>query len=254
MKQQPNTMVTRGDVESCIILVGGEHPPLVLKLVAAMTTSCQPVQENRGFFTYRCHTKQDVPFTLAITGVGPSATEIAFVEYRNCGARLFIRAGTSGALSPDVARGSVVITTRALRYDGVSDLYFTRRFGAIADRGVVRALERSAHKLNIDYHSGVTLSTSAFYAMDGEERSAGMDFVPRGLQMLAELRAKTPVLNIEMESATLLLLSRRYGLKSGSVCGISNQVPWQEGEQVKNTELALRNALRVAVEALDYLA
>ncbi len=199
MRQQPNTLVTSGDVENCVLLIGGEHPPVVMKLVASVTESCQPVTESRGFFTYRCKTRRGTPFTLAITGVGPSATEMAFVEYHNCGAEVFIRAGTSGALSKAIARGSVVITTSALRFDGVSDLYVTRRFRAIANREIIQALEHSAQKLGIEYRSGVTLSTSAFYAMDDTAMSFDTafgseaqheTFEPRGLRMLQEMKER----------------------------------------------------------------
>lgn len=166
---------------------------------------------------------------------------------------MFIRAGTSGALSEAIDKGSVVITTKALRFEGVSDLYVTRRLRAIADHEIVRVLESSAQRLGIKYRSGVTLSTVAFYAMGSMAAYSDKALEPMGIQVLQELKESTPVLNVEMETATLLTLSRIYGMKSGSVCGISNRIPWEEGEQIRHTELALRNSIRVAVEALDNL-
>ena len=120
--RQPNTMVLPDDVDEHVLLIGGEHPGLVTEILNEFVHSCREVAHNRGFFTYGCRFRQLTAFTLGITGVGPSATEIAVVEYAKCGARTFIRAGTSGGLSNIARLGSVVITREALRYDGVSDL------------------------------------------------------------------------------------------------------------------------------------
>jgi uridine phosphorylase len=262
MIQQINTGVVSEDVEEQVLLIGGEPASLILELISEVTKSRQLLIECRGFSTYRCKSRRETPFTLAITGVGPSATEIAVIEYSNCGAKVFIRAGTSGALSDTIAVGSVVLTTRALRFDGVSDLYIGKRLRAIANREIVQALEHSAQQLGIDYSIGTTLSTSGFYAMGGMAKAGGIAFgggvldgifEPQGLKELRNLKRSTQVLNVEMETATLLTLSRIYNLKSGSVCGISNRIPWEIGQQIHNTEMALHNAILVAVEALDYL-
>jgi len=245
-------LVTKGEVDDCVLLVGGEDPPLVEELAAGMVRSCRRVAASRGFFTYKCVSKQGAAFTLGVTGVGPSATEIAFIEYAACGARLFIRAGTSGSISAIAPLGSVVISSRALRYDGVSDLYAGRRVRATASPRVIRALERSAQTLGVECHLGVTLSTSAFYAM-GDSLGTGLGcdgFRPRALATLQKPSDEGKVLNVEMETATPLTLSRVYGLDGGSVCGISNKVPWAEGEQHANTRRALVNAMGVATEAI----
>ena len=260
--RQPNTLVSRDDIEQHAIIVGGEHPALVAEIMEEITVQCQKLVENRGFFTYRCKSRQGLPFTLGITGIGPSATEIAAIEYASCGARVFLRVGTSGALSDALELGSVVITTEALRYDGVSDLYIGKKFRALADEEIVKVLVSSAAALGKEYAVGTTLSTAAFYAMsapsEAEEYSPGSqnffkDFKPASMAKLWKLRAAAQVLNVEMETATLLTLARLYRLKAGSVCGISNRIPCGEDEQIRFTESALRNALCVGVDALDSL-
>ena len=262
VNRQPNTLVSIEDVEEYVILVGGEDPSLTHRILSDAVPSSQQIAESRGFITLKCESAKAMPFTLAITGVGPSATEIAVTEYANCGARVILRAGTSGALSDKLEIGSVVITTKALRFDGVSDLYTWRRLKAIADAKVVEALKCSAKNLSIKYAPGLTVTTSSFYAMGGTSEDGKIafsgkgsvaNFEPTGLAKLRDLIARDKPLNIEMESATLLILARLYGLKAGSVCGISNKVPWEEGEQAKFTELALRNAILVAIGALDCL-
>lgn len=259
---QPNTLVLPEDVEKCVLLVGGEDLPIVNKIIEEIADS-EEVVHSRCFHTYRCRSKvEGTPFTLAVTGIGPSCTEIAVTEYANCGARIFLRAGTSGGLSTTPKLGSVVITTEAFRFDGVSDLYVKKSVKAVADDDVVEALINSADNQSIEYIKGVTLTTSAYYAMGGISKngvltfggySIDSKFKPVALGKLKNIVARRSAINVDMETATLFVLSEVYKLKSGAVCGISNRVPWEPGEQIKFTNLSLKNAIFVAVKAFDYL-
>ncbi|MCE8429616.1 MAG: hypothetical protein J5U19_14675 [Candidatus Methanoperedens sp.] len=259
---QPNTLILPKDVEKCVLLVGGEDLPIVKKIIDEIANS-EEIVHSRGFHTYRCRSiSEGTPFTLAVTGVGPSCTEIAVTEYANCGARIFLRAGTSGGLSSTPKLGSVIITTEALRFDGVSDLYVQKSVKAVADTGVIESLMRSADSQSIEYTKGVTLTTSGYYAMGGISKNGVLSFggysidskfKPVALGKLQNIVARMSAINVDMETATLFVLSEVYKLKSGAVCGLSNRVPWEPGEQIEFTNLSLKNAIFVAVKAFDYL-
>lgn len=256
---QPNTLLASGDVENCVLLVGGEDPPLVIKIIKQLVR-IKLIKESRGFLTYKCLLKEGKAFSLMITGIGPSCTEIAFNELAKCGARQIIRAGTCASLKKELELGSVVITLDALRFDGVSDFYVNKEYQPKAEKNIIEALENSARELNIKYEKGTTLSTSSFYAFGGESDdkhikfggfSTYSDFNPPGLGLIQDIIENKLVLNVEMETATLLTLSNLNDLKSGSVCGISNYIPWKEGEQFESTEIGLRSALSVAIKAIE---
>jgi uridine phosphorylase len=260
--REPNTLLSKGEVKKEVLLVGGEEPRLVkkiLKNIAELTL----IRKNKGFHTFNCITTSNkIQFTLCITGVGPSCTEIAFNELAKCGGKIFIRAGTSGALVNDLNCESVIITENAIRLEGVSDLYVDKNFDASADETIINALREAAIKLNLEYKIGTTLTSSSFYALGGkyvrgeiefDGYSAKHQFKPKGFEILKKVLQKKNALNIEMETATLLVLSKLNGLKSGSVCGISNYIPWKEGEQIKYTEKALKNAIRVATRAIELI-
>jgi uridine phosphorylase len=261
--RQPHTLIVPNQIRPYVLLVGGEDPPLVIKIVKEITDRCQEMVRNGGFLTYACISHSGIPFTLGITGVGPSATEIATIEYASCGARIFLRAGTSAALGhTSLQVGDIVVTRQALRYDGVSDLYVKRNVKAVASNEVRQALVKSARKLRMKYSVGVTLTSAAFYvmsevpphlAMPYHQDSADRHFEPLGLAIFRKLVATKRALNIEMETATVLTISRIYGLKAGAVCGISSLVPGKAGEKTSFTKAALKNALRTGVTALDYL-
>jgi len=260
--REPNTLLGKGEVEKDVILIGGEDPPLVKKLCEEIM-NFSLIRKNKGFHSFKCisyNTK--VQFTMVITGIGPSCTEIAFNELAKLGARVFIRAGTSGALKKDLDLKSVVITKNALRLDGVSDLYIDTKFRAEADNSIINALIEAANMLNIKYKTGATLTSSSFYAVGGrllEDKvkfdgySANSLFKPPGFEVLEKALTQKNVLNVDMETATLLVLSRLNEIKSGSVCGISNYIPWKKEEQIKHTEKSLNNALSIAVKAIELI-
>lgn len=257
---EPNTLLSIGDVEKDVVLVGGEDPELVESILKQLG-NIRLIKKSRGFHCYNFKAENNL-LTIMITGIGPSCTEIAFNELAKCGAKTFIRAGTSGALKKSLDLGSVIITKTAIRLDGVSDLYVDSEFEAKADESIILALKHSSDELNMKYKVGNTISSSSFYALGGEVNenelkfngyALNAGFKPLGLNFLETIQKKKDILNVEMESATLLTLSRLQGLAAGSVCGISNYIPWYAGSQISNTEQALRNAIQIAIHAIKIM-
>jgi uridine phosphorylase len=260
-ERRPNTHVLPQDLEEHVLLIGGEHPSLVVDIVREFAQS-QEVANRRGFLTYRCKTEKGNTFTLGVTGVGPSATEIAVLEYASCGARMFLRAGTSAA-APNTSQhlGDIVVTKEAIRYDGVSDLYVGKKVRALATRKIVDELEHAARELEIGFRTGLTLTSAGYYVTSNifsgpsDECVGGAVRVVKPIALMKFLRLLSikKILNIEMETATLLTLSKIYGLKAGAVSGLSS-LSWNNpSEQIEDAETALRNAIRVGITALDYL-
>ncbi|TXT58859.1 MAG: putative Uridine phosphorylase [Promethearchaeota archaeon] len=259
---QPNTHLKPKDVKKHILLVGGENVTDVITILTPLS-SFKEIATNKGFHTYDCKIdKKGYEFTLCLTGVGPSNTEIAVNELAKCGGRLFIRAGTSGSLRRNHVLESVIITSEALRFDGVSDLYVNKNFKATPSDSVNRALIASAQDLQIDYYLGKTISTSSFYAMGGIYKEGRLEYngyvphrnyQPRIFDKFKQLLSKEKFSNIEMEAATLLTLSRILKLKAGVVCGLSNYIPWKPNEQTQHTYKSLENSIHVALRAIERL-
>ncbi len=261
-KIQSNTLISPEKIRKIALLVSGEDPDLVLHILNK-ELELEEISKSRGFHTYDCNFRdKDTPFTLMITGIGPSCTEIAFTELAICGTRIFLRAGTSGGLLDIIEVGNIVITSEALCYDGVSNLYLKNKKKVIADKEVVKKIVKSAKNLGIKYLKGTTLTTSAFYAMGAKKQngeilyagysSAPKKFTPNGFEKLKEILENKEIINIDMETATLLMLSEIYGMKAGSITGISNKIPWKENEQIKFTNLSLKNSLIVAINTINY--
>ncbi|MGE3843604.1 MAG: uridine phosphorylase [Vicinamibacterales bacterium] len=193
------------------------------------------------------------PVLVTSTGIGGPSASIAIDELAQLGVRTFIRVGTTGAIQPDVAVGSVIITTGAVRLDGASTHYAPVEFPAVADHTVVTALAEAARLAGIPHAIGVSCSTDTFYP--GQERyDSFSQYVPRRFQGATEEWRRLHVLNYEMEAATLLTLTACMGLRGGCVAGVV--VNRTLGEAV--TPEALRqgehSGVVVAVAAADLLA
>lgn len=137
----------------------------------------------------------------------------------------FIRVGTAGAIQDSTAIGDVVVTTGSVRLDGASADYAPVEYPAVAHPEVMLALVMAAKSLagtlGCRYHVGVTASTDTFY--QGQEREDDCSrYIPRRLRGMTEERRRLHVLNVEMESSTLLTMCGALGLRGGCVTGVIN--------------------------------
>lgn len=206
-------------------------------------------REYRTWIAY----SRDQPVLVTSTGIGGPSASIAIDELAQLGIRTFLRVGTTGAIQPEVAVGSVVITTGAVRLDGASLQYAPIEFPAVAHHAVVNALVEAARDANVAHTVGVSCSTDTFYP--GQERYDSFSgYVPRRFQGATEEWRRLHVLNYEMEAATLLTLTASMGLRGGCVAGVV--VNRAQGEAVTPEALKLgeHNGVVVAVRAANLLA
>lgn len=192
------------------------------------------------------------PVLVTSTGIGGPSTSIAIDGLAQVGVRTFLRVGTTGAIQPHIDVGDVIITTGAVRLDGASTHYAPIEYPAVAHHEVVNALVEAAKQLKIPYHVGVTCSSDTFYP--GQERKDSFSgYIPRRFQDITEEWRKLNVLNYEMEAATVLTLCSALGLRGGCVTGVV--VRRVEGEHItkEGLERGERNAVQVAVKAVQKL-
>lgn len=190
------------------------------------------------------------------TGIGGPSTSIAVEELAKLGVRTFLRVGTTGAIQPTIAIGDLVITSGSVRLDGASKDYAPIEYPAVPHPQVLIALieaARAHEREGIRTHVGITASSDTFYA--GEERTDGFSrYLLRRHRGLIEEMERLQVLNIEMESATLLTMCAALGLKAGVITGVVNR---RRKKEEKITAERLRageeNVIRVALTAAERL-
>ena len=226
--------------------------PARARRVAGLFDEVTLERSNREFLsctgTYKGH-----PISVIGTGIGQANTEIIFVEAIQLYEKkrpTMIRVGSCGGLQPDVAIGDLVITSGSVRMENTSTHFVDQGYPAVAHHEVVLALLTAADQLGVPYHVGLTASTSGFFGAQG--RSVG-GLEPRD-PGVAERLAAWNVLNMEMESSTLLTLGNLAGVRTGAVCTVySNRA---RGEWIGDSKRSVSDhaAERVGMEAVRLLA
>lgn len=192
------------------------------------------------------------------TGIGGPSTSIAVEELAKIGIRTFLRVGTTGALQPGIDIGDLVITTGSVRLDGAGTNYAPIEYPAVSHPEVLIALIEAARRHEreegLRTHVGITASSDSFYA--GEERTDGFShYLLRRLRGFTEEMQRLQVLNIEMESATLLTMCAALGLKAGVITGVVNRRRTRGEDQITPERLRAgeENAIKVALTAAERL-
>jgi uridine phosphorylase len=170
-------------------------------------------RSNREFLTVTGSYK-NIPVTGLATGIGAPPTIIAIVEALQCQQQAsFIRLGSCGSLQPDIRIGDLIISTKALRREFVTQFYAPPELEATADPEITTALTKAARQLGINYHTGLTCTAGDFY--HGQGRPApGFSGLDRSF--ISRLQAQN-VLNLEMEMAVYFTLAQvcDYPMRAG---------------------------------------
>ncbi len=181
------------------------------------------------------------------TGIGAPSAAIAVEELAAIGVDTFIRVGSTGALTENIQCGDLIINSGAIRFDGTTPYYIMPEYPASAHYEVVCALIQACEALGLSYHVGVGASTSSFYT--GQGRPGYRDYRQSWMEHLIPDLQHANVLNLEMETASILTLASIYGLRAGSICTVF-------ANRVTNTfeVIGENRAIMAANKAVEILA
>ncbi len=189
-----------GEIGEYVILPG--DPGRVPK-IAAHLDDAKLIAQNREYTVYT-GTLLGEKVSVCSTGIGGPSAAIALEELVKCGAKSFIRIGTSGGMAFEVVGGDLIIPTAAVRGDGTSYEYLPKDYPAAADFSLTAALYRTAQEMSSNaegnsVHIGVIQSKDSFY---GETNPETMP-VETMLHNRWEAYLRAGCLTSEMECATL---------------------------------------------------
>lgn len=177
---------------------------------AALLDGVTCLAANREYVTY-AGTLDGVAVTVCSHGVGSSGSRICFEELARGGVRRIIRAGTCGALQPDIDDGDLVVATAAIRDEGTTPRLLPLAFPAVADADVLHALEQEASRRGARARRGVVHTTDTFYPS------------PVTRSDLAAWQAGG-ALAVEMELSALLITAALHGLAAGGIFTVDGNV------------------------------
>ncbi|MFS0859329.1 nucleoside phosphorylase [Paenibacillus taichungensis] len=157
---------------------------------------------------------EGVQMAVVSHGVGSPGAAVCFEELIRAGVTTLIRVGTAGSYTADYPAGSVIVSTAAVRTDGLTRQLVPDGFPAVADLGVTQALMEatrehasgakasSAGKVGV----GITVTLDAFFT--------GVEEIPhRKYKQAGALAA-------EMEIAALYIVSTLRGARAGAIVAI----------------------------------
>ncbi len=209
-KKEYHIGIGRGEIPELVLLPG--DPDRAKAIAMGFFDEPEEVAKKREYWSFKGKWK-GVPVAVCSTGIGCPSAAIAIEELVKVGCKVFIRVGTSGAISRDVNTGDIVIFTGAVRDDGTSRQYIPISFPAIADPNVVVALKKAAQTKGVTYHVGIGHSKDAFYS---EHPDLVAD--PDGTRRKWEMMRTSRVLATEMEAAALFVVGHLRGVKVGTAC------------------------------------
>ncbi|MEZ4317757.1 MAG: nucleoside phosphorylase [Myxococcota bacterium] len=206
---------------------------------------------NRGLNSYVGRTPGGRRVVSATSGMGAPSASIVVNELAQVGIRHILRVGTCGSIQPHVPAGSVVISRGALCRQGAAEDIAPTEYPAAASPFWTLALVDAARKLGVDWHVGLTASVDTFY--EGQERtetSFNPNLLPSRTGLIDAYQALR-VLNFEMEAGTLFKMASVYGLGAACICAVVAARGRAESVALDLKAQAERDALRVAVAAID---
>ena len=246
-EKQFHIPLSHGEVGEYCILPGD---PGRCEKIAAFLDNPHHVIQNREYNVWN-GTLRGKTVTVCSTGIGGPSTAIAVEELAACGARTFIRVGTSGGISLDVKCGDVVIASGAVRQDGTSHEYAPPEFPAVPNSDVLFSLVQAARELGYDHHTGVVQSKDSFYGQHSPLRMP----IASALAEKWEAWKRLGVLASEMEASTLFTVGAALGVQTGAVFHVIwNQERANAGLDTSADEKHdTEKAIKVAIRAIEHL-
>jgi uridine phosphorylase len=232
----------KGDVGEYVLVPGD---PFRTPLVAKYLDGAREVAFSREYRTFT-GSVDGVPVSTMSTGMGGPSVAIGVEELHELGVHTLLRVGTCGALQPEVKMGDLVIAIGSVRSEGTPDGYIPKEYPAVASLDVVNALIEAAAAKGVPYHVGLMRSVDALYA------DLLPDQMPRpDLRGEMEMWTRAGVIGNDMETSTLLIVSRLRRLRAGTVCLCVDEVG--AGEIHHLDPSYMDRMLDVAVDAIRRL-
>ena len=169
-------------------------------------------------------------------GMGiPSCSIYAKELITEYGVQNLIRVGSCGAVLDDVHVRDVVIGMGASTDSNVNRIRFHGYdFAALADFGIVRALDDAARARNINAKVGALFSSDLFYRPDAA---------------LTETLRKYRVFGVEMEAAGLYGVAAEFGAKAATVCTVSDHIVREEFTSAEERQTTFNEMIQIALDA-----
>jgi uridine phosphorylase len=174
------------------------------------------------------------------TGFGIGAPVIGGLtdELAALGVQRFMLLGMAGGLQPELTTGSLVISTSAIRGEGVSQHYLPPHPAVDSDRDMVHGISYILTKQNHLHSLGISWTTDAPF---------------RELRKDVLKHQYDGVLTVDMESAAMLAVARAMNLSALAMFSIADQLSGGEWRMARDLRPAQKGLTILFEAAFEYL-
>ncbi|MFW6014342.1 MAG: nucleoside phosphorylase [Candidatus Nanoarchaeia archaeon] len=197
--------------------------------------------EVEGFFA-RCYLlRKENILVISKFGIGAPTTIALFEELIAYGVKNFISIGNAGGISADVNIGDIVVCEKAIRDEGVSYHYVPASKYAQSSLNMTRILKEVLSNKNIDFCSGVSWTTDAFFRETIEE---------------VEHYQKEDVLTVEMEASALFAVAEYRNVNISVLFTISDslaKLKWDPKWHAPEVKYSYKKLFEASIETINKL-
>ncbi|WP_042171585.1 nucleoside phosphorylase [Paenibacillus gorillae] len=190
------------DLPSFAIVCGD---PFRAEKIAGKLTNARELAFSREYRTF-VGEYDGVRLAVVSHGVGSPGAAVCFEELIRGGVKTLIRVGTAGSYSADHPAGSLIVSTAAVRAEGLTSQLVPNGFPAVADTDVTTALYEAAAAEGGIVKKGITVTLDVFFN--------GVVEVPHKQYKAAG------VLAVEMEIAALYVVAALRGVRAGAIVAL----------------------------------
>lgn len=223
-----------GDFSEVVLMPGDPHRAKYIS--EKYLTSSILVSNMRSMLGYTGYYK-DKKVSILSHGIGiPSCSIYIYELVKEFDVKKIIRIGTCGTLSSMVKLRNIIVSIGACTDSQVNRSRFNGQdLSAIADFNMLLNVVHLSKKLNIEILVGNLFSTDLFYSSRDNSRW--------------NLINKFNILGIDMETAGIYGLSLELGIKSLSLCTVSDHLMTNERISYQDRESTLDNMILLALES-----
>lgn len=174
------------------------------------------------------------------TGFGIGAPVVAGLtdEFAALGVKQFVLIGMAGGLQPELNTGSLVVSTSAIRGEGVSRHYLPPYETVEPSPGMLQGISQILNRQNHPHSLGTTWTTDAPF------REVRKDVLER---------QKQGVLAVDMEAAAMLAVARSLNLSAAALFSIADQLSGGEWRMSGDLRPAQKGLAVLFEAAFEYL-
>jgi uridine phosphorylase len=168
-------------------------------------------------------------------GVGSPGAAVCFEELIRGGVGTLIRVGTAGSYSAEHPAGSLIVSTAAIRAEGLTRQLVPEGFPAVADSAVTEALYEAALQGGGVVKKGLTVTLDVFFS--------GVVDIPHKTYKAAGALA------VEMEIAALYVVASLRGARAGAILALDGYADADLAAEYDPHSDEVANAVEREIEA-----